>query len=409
MATTTSSASQAIHFDVEYYNKYHRDLLLGFQEADFIKTLVEEGIDIDVEIFLGLSTFREQSNNHVGFRTFQELWDNLGPRREYLLKFFSIEDVRIQSQWSANEMPTDVTESVGVGGSILAANRVFGLHEADWEKIPEGGTKTLDFRFASDGDRFIDVESKGNIGAGRNNSVSNHRSHILKKKNEQRDHGNENVMLGAITQIPYAGSDNPTVYLMDPPAEDIDFDPAKYQLLARLFFYWRELQVLSPRSSIAIALGNRIRAIMAAKHYLSLDGIPLVNGRGKPLSYQLPKKLRANAQSALESEEIGAGVIVPAEKRIPYFYGLHQSVFDLIINQEFLNITSYFAVEDAGERTKSLVVTELNGKEANAMNLDTSSSTVSIKTNTRDRFEFEGDLTVTPAGRVIGLLSQTPY
>jgi hypothetical protein len=95
-------------------------------------------------------------------------------------------------------------------------------------------------------------------------------------------------VIGVITAIPSDSKLRAKCFLLDPPPVDILLDPFKYKLLARLYFYWRELSLV-PRAHFLEVLVNRIKSIQSSGEYKSLDGLPLLNSRGEP--HQVPGSL----------------------------------------------------------------------------------------------------------------------
>ena len=274
--------SQQIRFNIDYYNNEHRDILMKHKCADRIKNLVDFGLSEKEKEFQVNAMFTEQ-DGRPGFRNYSELKHLMPSRIQLLEDYIDTSNGTVRSLVPGQK--NRVTEIVGVATALSVMNQVFNLHRADWERIPETSKrKTMDFQLASDGNDFILVEAKGTVfETGNLHRDADLEQHIKDKK---RAHLAENTNLtslfGVITGIPCQLGKMAQCLLLDPLFENIEMDPAKYRLLARLYFYSRILRVIS-RGQLVRALLNRIEVLKRSSKYTEFDGLPLVDIYEEPI------------------------------------------------------------------------------------------------------------------------------
>src|SRR3990172_196163 len=230
-----------IKFKVEYYDSDHEKSLSKLSCAAELDKVVKNGLIVPQQEFSVYSLFREQKR-HTGWRTYRELAEKVPSRLGTFNDYFSLEAGSVTSRFSSTD-DTDktMTETVGVGASLSLASRMYGLTEADWEKIPVTTNKDLDFQVASTGHEIVEVESKGAVVASvaEKSKVSGRAVDIRRKKEEQRNnHHNKNTLIGVITSIPSHKGDIAVCRILDPDGDDVGISPRKYKLLARLLYYY---------------------------------------------------------------------------------------------------------------------------------------------------------------------------
>jgi len=291
------------------------------------------------EEFFAYSVFTEQKDRDE-WRTFTELKHRLPPRRAVLEDYFCVHQGTARSRFEEpDDKDSTKTEIAGVGAALALASHLYGLTEADWERVPREETKTLDFRIASTGTEFVEVEAKGSIVKDHRitSSISSQKADIEKKKDEQRGrHGNRSTLIGVITAFPSNDSMRAKCLVLDPPSLELG-DPYHHRLLARLSFYRREIGLLS-RAHFLSSLATRIRDMAHIAPVDSFDGLPLLNRRAMP--FEVPASLLASRSSALDGEVFGQ-VFPTGNAKEFYFYGLNIDIAALVIGQEFRQIASY--------------------------------------------------------------------
>jgi hypothetical protein len=201
-----------------------------------------------------------------------------------LPEYFDLESGTIRSIFiGQNRTHTDSTELCGIGASLAVVSQIYGLTEADWERIDVTNQKDLDFRTkASDGQRFVVVEAKGRIveDLDRLSELSGAKGDIIAKKRERRGNSARDVCLGVIAAFPMIHGRAAKCHLVDPLIEDVPANPRKYKLIARLSHYHRELNLIS-RAHFVIGLANRIQALTLVDEYDRFDGVALIDRNGE--------------------------------------------------------------------------------------------------------------------------------
>lgn len=332
------SKSSELRFDISFYNDEHQDALMKHKYAHRIKQLVDFGLSEKEKEFQVYAMFTEQ-DGRPRFRNYSEL-KRLVPSRIKLLKHYidtSNGTVRSLVPGGRNQ----VTERVGVATALLVINKVFDIHRADWERIPETSKyKTMDFQLASDGTEFILVEAKGTVFE----TGNLHRDAALERhiKEKKRAHLAENTdvtsLFGVITGIPCELEKTAQCLLLDPLFKNIRMDAAKYQLLARLYFYSRILRVIS-RGQLVRALLNRIEVIKRSGNHLEFDGLPLVDIYGNPI-VPPPENNSSIWNKTVVKDKI-VGQMFPVSKTDFVYYALDMDIYRLMVEQNFEAIRKF--------------------------------------------------------------------
>lgn len=390
-----------LDFDVEFYNNEERNKLKSIDCFSSMVDLVNTGLRAYKEEFLVYSIFREQKN-HPGFRTYKDLKRKLPSRINAFQDYFDLSSGSVISKFAARHDKDNVkTEEAGVGAGLAIASHLYNLTEADWERLPILGMKHLDFQIASTGNKFIQVEAKGTVvnDANKSQNIYTHKADIVAKKDEQRDkQKNTNTLLGVITAFPSTDKLKAKCYLLDPPPLSIDFNPLKYKLLSRLYYYWRELSIVS-RSHFLEVLINRICAITLIKDYEQLDSLPLLNLKGEP--HPVPDSLFQTRSYVRGKEAFGEVIPIDNSLEMFFFYGFRTEVVETLLKQRFEKITAItfkpFVQEDVTVYAK-IPANLLHWPQDN-LDLEEDQDNQS-----RKKMRMKGDLTHTPSGRVLGLL-----
>lgn len=342
-----------IHVEVRYYDATHQQLIASQPYAAAAQQLVSTGALLSEQELLINSLFVEHKNDVIGWRTYSELAQKAPGRIEQFRDYFDLSNGTIRSNFSdGHATDKNMTERVGVGTTLSVANRIFGLHEADWARIREStAEKTLDFHMASDGQRLIHVESKGAIVhnvLNKTGSIPHHKGSILAKKAVAQHPAGANspaLLLGLIAAIPTSLDERAVCWLVDPPRGPSPEDARKYKLLARMTFYLRLLQPLTS-SALLIALADRIEAIYASRDYTSLDGTPLRSANQTTFS-RLPALFRNKTVVELnhgkrDGRAFGRAFEV-GDEDIAYI-GVDSDVYRMLAGQRFTEILEYSSV-----------------------------------------------------------------
>lgn len=332
------SKSPGLRFDISFYDDKHRDALMKHKYAHRIKQLVDFGLSEKEKEFQVYAMFTEQ-DGRPRFRNYSEL-KRLVPSRIKLLKdYIDTNKGTVRSLVPPGK--NQVTERVGVAAALLVVNKIFDVHRADWERIPETSkNKTMDFQLASDGTDFILVEAKGTVfETGNLHRDTKLEGHIKEKK---KAHLSKNPgltsLFGVITGIPCQLNKNAQCLLLDPLFEDIEMDPAKYQLLSRLYFYSRILRVIS-RGQLVRALLNRIEVIKRSGNYIEFDGLPLIDIYEEPI-IPPPENTSSIWNKTIVKDKI-VGQMFPISKAGFFYYAVDMDVYRLMVEQNFKAIRNF--------------------------------------------------------------------
>jgi len=384
-----------IKFKVEYYNSAHKKLLSKLSCASELENVVKNGLEVSEQEFYVYSLFREQKDQ-IGFRTYQELKEKVKSRLETFHDYFSISSGSIKSIFSGqNNTDKTMTEAVGIGASLSLASKIYGLSEADWEKIPIAYFKDLDFKIAATDNEMVLLESKGAVVADitKKAEISKPLGSINKKKEEQRNnHDNKNTLLGIITSIPTVNGSDAVCRILDPHIDDLGVSPRKYKLLARLSYYYRELRIIS-KAPFLIALINRIKAIQDSSDYNIFDGKPLINIDNKP--FTMPPSLQIS--KSVVDKNVAFGEIIPMGNRKFYYYGFLFDVISVLTEQRFSNILDFRSDDEL--LPESIIDARIRRSEARFLDIEER-----LLRNRREYFKITmlGKLFVTKSGKVLG-------
>lgn len=330
----------SVYFEIDFYDSEHEQLLRDqCPEYPQLQKLVNGGFRIDKNIFFSYAMFVEQKLGRHGWETYRELLEKLPGFLGAWEENFDFSGNSVNAKFLTSEIRICHKESMGVGGALSVVSKVYNLTEADWETIPITQVRDLDFLIASTGSKYIEVEAKGSVVPNHlQQHISHHQTSIKKKKITQREEeDNNNTLIGVITSIPENSEHNAKCWILDPPSVSVPMDPYKYKLLARLYYYWRELSMLS-RSHFLEVLINRIQTIANVEDYKSLTGLPLLNRRGKP--HGVPESLFDKRSSVIDRKAFGETIPLDRYGDKFFFYGFDTSIVKSLLKQDFGKITN---------------------------------------------------------------------
>lgn len=390
-----------LRFDVDFYNNDHKKSLKNNCERyGDIQKLIQQGFEVAKEEFFSYCMFVHQKRDIQGWETYGDLRDRLPAYRVAWEDHFSFSKGTVSSKFATDKVDIHFKETMGVGGALSIASRIYELTEADWEKVNTGKMKTLDFSIASTGTHFVEVEAKGSIVPDHQKPLSHQKSRIETKKLAQRQQGNKNTMIGVITAIPSDNKLRARFLLLDPPPAEIPVDPVKYRLLARLYYYWRELRLVS-RAHFLEVLINRIKSIQRLDDYESLDGLPLLNSRSEP--HQVPDSLFVTRSSVYGRSAFGE--VLPLGDGEFFFYGFDTDTVETLIRQDFsqLSTLSFESKTEFDTRVSAKIPRWLlDDTDTKVRQHEGGEFEDREREENRKTISMIGDLVHTSAGRVLG-------
>lgn len=392
-----------LKLDIDYYNEEHKQLLANAPFHDALEEAIKNGMEISEEEFEVYTVFREQKQK-PGWKSYADLKAKLPPRLAAFSDYFDLSKGTIRSKFEAGpNCDNTQTESAGVGVALAVVSKLYDLTEADWQKIPiQKNIKDLDFEIASDGKEMVEVEAKGTVLNGKDTKgrISDCKKSIEEKKKAQRKtQDNRNRLIGIITSFPSTEEQVAKVRILDPPMLEAPENPLKYKLLARLYFYWREIRLIS-ESPFLQALINRIGDISFVSDYESLDDRPLLNLSGEimpiPISYILSRTVLPG--------DIAFGEVFQLRSDTFFFYGFDMKIVSLLINQRFDEILNFKSnlpdiIQEISTLTARVREEELEGSQVQPSDFPTAPD------KTRVEIPMSGRLSANSAGRVFGELT----
>jgi hypothetical protein len=409
-----------IRVDIGYFNDEQRRLFQGFPNSGNINDIVRDGITITEDEFLAYMMFPWQMDL-AGFRNYNELRNQVQNNLGAVNQLLSFNNGSVQANVIGNDlMQTGYTERIGVSLGLCLMNKIHNLTAADWKKIPtvpgRNGHPTFDYEFpiASTGTRFIQSENKGSTienNTDKRGTVERHYNSILEKKEYVRNEEvkqqiqlHQNLYYGTIGVLDNRPNSNAKIWLVDPPAFEIEMDPKKYKLLARLNFYLDEFRNIGVKKRITEALEERIKEIELSKDFMQLnfkkldDRFPVSGG------YYL--YMEGNVFANVDTNEAFGRVFLVEDKQtiLPYLLAFPKAIMRLIVRQDFESILNYDYNPDFMKDSISVLI-RFTKSEYFEMNL---SEKLSFVFNEKSRF-FEtvyfGKVNHTSDGRIFGVIT----
>ena len=406
-----------IILSVEYFDTAQRTLFQGFPNAAQLNNIVQNGITIDKSDLLAYMMFTEQMDRN-GFRTYTDLQGRIQNRLGDIDDFLSFNNGSVQSRMTALEMiQPGFTERIGVALGLCVVNKIHGLTAADWKKIDEtrgrNAHPTFDFEFplASTGANFIQAENKGSIVTDntlQSASVQNHYSGIENKKDYVRAEEaqrqipiHQNLYYGTIGVLDSQPNSIAKVWLVDPPAFELEMEPQKYKLLARLHYYLDEFKNIGVKERIIKALETRIVEIEKSSDYTKFNNVPL--DYPYPRAYHL--FMDGKMFAAVDTNEAFGKIFIVEHKQNIYAYliAFPKALMRIIILQNFENILNYEYNPDFINESVQVLM-RLGGKETEESKLPKNLKFVFNERRKYYEATYFGKVNHSTDGRIFGLL-----
>jgi len=343
-----------VRLDVDYYDEEEKELLRLNYPSEFgrIDKVVQAGhIKIPFADFKTYTQMHHQNSEDDKLRSFEAIHDSLGDLygNVNFYTHFDEETSRFYSDRIDNNEQNHVSESIGCGGALGVISAIYGLTQADWQRINIQGHKDFDFDSAiiQNFKKKVEVEAKGTITSDNSEKAnfSYHKSSIKAKKEEKSDSGSD-LLIGAITVVDDVN--HAKVYLVDPPDQSNLNDEFRFKIktLKRLTYYCHWMSIISNRSYLTIALKNRMKALELIDNMNLLNHIVLTNANDKVL------KIDENflkSRCYIGDSKVGRLSTLGPNKAV--FIGLDVEIYNLIAIQDFTSITK-FKTESFIKRTR---------------------------------------------------------
>ena len=338
-----------IRLDVAFYNEDERELLKKNYPSEFEKlnNVVEAGfVKVPFADFKTYSQLQHRNSEIEKLNSFSSILENIDNLfgQVNIYTEFDPKTGRFKSVYINNNEQNHISESIGCGGVLSVLSAIYGLTQADWQRIDIQGHKDFDFDSAvvEDFNKMLVVEAKGSIVIDNTlkTNLSNHKSSIkAKKENEdfkRKYSRGADLLIGGITAIDL--NNHAKVYLVDPPmSSDLSKEfRFKIKILKRLTYYLDWLTIISSRSYLTIALKNRVNVIKKSDSIEFLNSIMLVNSNDEVLKM---RETSYESKSNIDKNIIGKLHIINYNKAV--FIGLPSELYDLIAIQNFESISKY--------------------------------------------------------------------
>lgn len=335
-------------YDDNQKNAFKKNYPKHFDDLEeFIKLDINEFNYPNFQVYFLFTRWRRGDSiwgNFNGIRTrVNDYWRTLND-------FFKhdTETYRFNSVYPDNNEQTSDSEGIGVAGGLTVISAHHGLTEADWERIPISQHKDFDYEIASTGTSFIFLECKGTITSDnltKSSAVYAHKAGIADKKRIQRPanlSAKDDIYYGVITVADPAN--HLRSWFVDPPAPETRDDPRKYKLLARLYFYYYNLNALYQHSSFVVALINRIKTLEVASNYIEFDKLPLIKANGEEYSGStLFLQNFGIEQEYITALVFGKVVLIgePNRNGQLLFFGFLREILDILTKQVIEDVLQY--------------------------------------------------------------------
>lgn len=360
MADFLDESNKPIVIKVDYYDENERQKLLKYFSSEKIEAIVSKGISIEQAQFYTYYLYHKRRPGKQGYRNYSELSKKIKKSVEELEDWVSLENGILNYPEDVTPQLNAITERIGEAAALSVMGEIHGLHEADWDRIPEKagnkGIPTFDFEriieTASDGEHIVQVEAKGSCvdnSTAKEDSVRQQKHKIKEKKKkikelelDKSDAHKTALRYGVITAIGKQGSLQ--CWLTDPFGNN-DLDARRYKLLARMQFIYDWVSFLSPRSQIATSLATRLQALNLLKDPFELAGVPLLKGNGKKFNYSEIITPRYTDGTFLNLCRVvkgpAIGTVIPLKDEKLFFLGVQRRLFKMAAAQNFDEILKY--------------------------------------------------------------------
>lgn len=355
---------------VKYYNQSEKDKFERSIFSNDIERVVSNSLVIEKNRLIANVLFHEMKD-YKGWRTRIDLARRTASRSPIFDDYFSTDSGQLKYLFDQEE--SEMTEKIGVGLSISVFDEVLGTHEADWAKIGITQEKDLDYTVAATNTHIVAIECKGSIlenPSYKSPTISNHKSSILKKKDNQRNKRTNTSLFGTISAISSSNEHDSVVWLIDPPIDDIHEKPKWLKVMKRITYY-KNLISMFGTPYISIALSNRVNTMMNASSNIDIfDKISLVDHNG--INFSVPSSFQR--EKTTTSDNKVSGIIINIDD-VNYFIGMDNKIFGLMSRQDHDEIREWKS-ELPNVITEKLITSEsdrqangITAKEINSVDL----------------------------------------
>lgn len=396
-----------IDINVDYYSDAHKTLLESLPPpySDRVKSVAGRTIQIPAIEFITYCLFGYKNSNIPELSDYRRLRDRLGRHLGTLEVALERSPTSLRTLLSGKKQIKGVSEDVGIGVSLTVVSSMLGLSEADWDPIPTtNNEKSLDYFIASDGARFIEVESKGSSvdhpSHKKTDPIYDHAASIGEKKEAQwkLTKATQALYFGTIGVIDTTPKGVMQCWLLDPEGSFYNRRPSDQQVINHLQFAARLLREVMPYSRILAALEYRLVQLLEADNMAAFENKPLVPWE--------PRRWQDFAfRHISDPRHEYAGRVFELPDGRMFFYGFHFKLLQIIHRQNFQAIRN---LDFPAIPQSTLLTGELGAIESLSPRAENSYQFPELAADFSDepppRFEKRGNLHVTSSGRVFGMI-----
>lgn len=336
-----------VKIDFQFYNATEEAEFKSSypMEYELLSPEIGKTLKIPLEDFKTFFLFRHQMEENGRVTSFNKFFKSIEKEWVYFDRYYTYDSANEDffSKYDSNNGNTEISDSLGVAGALAVSSKIFlDITQADWRKIPVLKTKDFDFEHLSVfKDKYLVVEAKGAIVKDNRlpSSVDYHKKSVLEKKDNDaflRKYSNDRDVCFALITVAEKTKTLKT-WMVDPPTLPLEYDPFRYKLLSRLYFYLDYIRLVSQRSYISLLLANRIKILEISEKIDKYDKIPLINSRFEKIEIS---QAFIEGRTSIKSQSI-VGVIYFGENEDIYFIGIHKSILEMLITQNFNSIINY--------------------------------------------------------------------
>lgn len=423
MTTVTLPISQdSVTIAVDFYNEEEETALLSYPKAQEIEAIAGTTIEVPTAELLTYYLFHRKRPGKVGYRSFDELSQQIGSAYQDIEWGVEFDGKSIVSASDLDDdQDSGLVEHLGEAVALAVVNRIHGLTEADWDRIPanRGYGASFDYshgdKQASDGEQPIQVEAKGTTSLGQPNRararVSQQRTRIREKKTSIQELEGDgqyrypaSVRYGCVAILNTESTLR--ALLVDPEGEDVVRSPEALRIVNRMIFLRDWISLVAPRSQLASSLSTRTAALLALEDPAVLDGIALRKANGEPFNYAPGFALGRGHISILRNKSYvldgpSGGILVQVSSNELYLLGIMEELVFLAESQSFSEILDY--VREGGTVRKT-VRCQFTDRQLKRMQLPDGFRERMAQFGPRYGIDLEGDLMYSPSGLVHGFL-----
>jgi hypothetical protein len=382
---------------VDYYDDEEAERMAAGYGASALQSIAGTKLSIPVAEFLTYCLFVNKRTHGTGLRSYSEIKAGLNDRLGDFNDGLEPTPTSLRTSRTGNEQLCGLSEKIGVGVALSVLGRVHGLCEADWERIPQGPKKSLDFEIGSNGSGFVQVEAKGSSvpdnTCEKGTTVSGHAVNIRQKKASLRADNNNAALAAVYGSIGVIDSRKDGVmrcWLLDPLGAFPRREAKQQQVLNRLHFIAEILEAVLPQSLITVEIYKRLSVLASADDVFDYDNIPLsgtLESREQALFFKRTYDL----------DRQFSGVVIPLKDGSRFFYGLRKELLQTAHAQNFHKLLEL--KWQPTTTTTSLVIAEAASEEE-----PTGPSEGDVKGSERRPKVELARVHTTSSGRVFGLL-----